>query len=316
MVRDPDPLAARPVLVLAVPLRLDAERARRRRAGLAAGLRIPDAQTLGRGLLGQPAVGAVPGPLLAVREPEREPAAQQLLGGVDPLAAALDLDRAPQADARVADRAAARPLGDEPDGGVMDQVLEELGGLDPQACALAALAAVVEELRRLDARQADALLRAELVPLEDPRLDGVAVVGRDGTSPSRRGTRTRRAEHAGDALRARRRGEHERRENSRQDCKQPNSHLHPQSGGSWQRRSSDAFFWPFVRVEAPARGSSAGTVRRRAAARATPAPGWAGSLRPPPHAASRRPAAGACAPRSRATRDRCRARAALRGLRS
>jgi hypothetical protein len=98
-------------------------------------------------------------------------------------------------------------------------VLERLGGLDAQAGASAGLAAVVEELRRLDAGDAHALTRAELLALQDPRLDGVAVVGEMELRGPRQALGALLPEHARNALRVRGRGEHERREDGSENCK-------------------------------------------------------------------------------------------------
>ena len=102
------------------------------------------------------------------------------------------------------------------------------------------------------------------------------------------------AQHARDPLRVRRGGEHERRENGGQDCEQPNSHLHLSDRVAARKRAVSAGFsgHSFGLRRAGCRGGSAGTVRRRAAARATPAPRWPGTLRPPLPAAS---STGGCA---------------------
>ena len=173
-VRDPHPLAVRPVDPGGVPLHLDRERARLRRAGLAARGRVPDADAVDRRLLGERAVTGRSRPTPGRWGTAARGALGRLRRRVDPAAAALDLDRAAQPGASVADRAAARLLSRSLT--VLRLTMFSSATVAPHAGAPAAVAAVVEELHRLDPGEADELARPEAAALLDPRLDGVAVV--------------------------------------------------------------------------------------------------------------------------------------------
>ena len=163
VVADPDPLAVDVLAVVAVGVPLGVEADRGALVGPEAAVAgREEALASGRGPLGEDAVALVRGVLGLQRPPQRLALGDEDAPDVAPAPAAADRDRAQPAAARAARR---EQRGDADAAlGLLDELLEPVGGVDRVAVTGALGGPVGRLLHRLDARDAHAQEAAEAVP--------------------------------------------------------------------------------------------------------------------------------------------------------